>query len=197
VRYRRNDLKSNKGTDFIVPRKALNLLKGLLSGGSFEVGVNFNTTNAQFDLGNTKLTCRLIDEKFPLYEAAIPTTAPIKMTIDRSAMLGSLKRILIYANRSTNQTRLKIMDNQLTVSAEDLDFEHDAKEQLTCEHIGEDIEIGFNGRFLIEVLNNIDSEKVTFNMSEPNKAALITPSDKVGDDDLLMLVMPVMLIRYA
>ena len=197
VRYRRNDLKSNKGTDFIVPRKALNLLKGLLSGGSFEVGVNFNRTNAQFDLGNTKLTCRLIDEKFPLYEAAIPTTAPIKMTIDRSAMLGSLKRILIYANRSTNQTRLKIMDNQLTVSAEDLDFEHDAKEQLTCEHIGEDIEIGFNGRFLIEVLNNIDSEKVTFNMSEPNKAALITPSDKVGDDDLLMLVMPVMLIRYA
>lgn len=197
VRYRRNDIKSNNGPHFIVPRKALNLLKSLLTGGNFEVEVNFTTANALFNLGSTRLTCRLIDEKFPLYEAAIPTAAPIKMTVDRSALLRSLKRISIYANRITHQTRLIIKGGQLTVSAEDVDFERDAKEHLTCEHIGEELEIGFNGRFLIEVLNNIDSEKVTFNMSEPNRAAVITPSDNVGGDDLLMLLMPVMLVQYA
>lgn len=119
------------------------------------------------------------------------------MTIDRSEFLGSLKRISIYANKTTHQVRLKITGSELVVSSEDLDFSNEANERLSCDHDGGDIEIGFNGKFLIEMLANIDAKKVTLKFSEPNKAGLIVPSKQNENADLLMLVMPVMLSNYS
>jgi DNA polymerase-3 subunit beta len=119
------------------------------------------------------------------------------MTINRTDFLSSLKRISIYANKTTHQVRLKITGSELQVSAEDLDFSNEANERLSCEHEGEDIEIGFNARFLVEMLSNIDSDQIRLSMTAPNKAGVIYPAEKEKSEDILMLVMPVMLNQYV
>ena len=119
------------------------------------------------------------------------------MTIGRNDLLGALKRISIYANKTTHQVRLKITGSELQISAEDLDFSNEANERLSCEHDGEDIEIGFNAKFLVEMLGNMDSEQIRLTMSAPNKAGVILPAEKDKAEDILMLVMPVMLNQYV
>jgi len=197
VRYRRTDVKSENGNAIIIPRKALNLLKATLPVENTDVSIDFNMSNAFFKFGNIRMICRLIDERFPDYENVIPGQNPIKMTINRADFLGSLKRISIYANKTTHQVRLKITGSELQVSAEDLDFSNEANERLSCEHEGEDIEIGFNARFLVEMLGNLDGEQVKLNMSAPNKAGVLLPAEKDKNEDILMLVMPVMLNQYV
>ena len=173
VRYRRVDVASDNGNAIIIPRKALNLLKSTLPAENINVSVEFNVSNAFFKFGNIKMICRLIDERFPDYENVIPVGNDNKMTIDRSEFLSSLKRISIYANKTTHQVRLKITGSELQISAEDLDFANEANERLSCEHDGGDIEIGFNAKFLVEMLNNLHSKKVELLLSEPNKAGLL------------------------
>lgn len=197
VRYRRTDVKSDNGNAIIIPRKALNLLKATLPTENSDVSIDFNMSNAFFKFGNIKMICRLIDERFPDFENVIPSQSTIKMTINRLDFLGSLKRISIYANKTTHQVRLKITGSELQVSAEDLDFSNEANERLSCEHEGEDIEIGFNAKFLIEMLSNIGNEQIRLNMSAPNKAGVILPAEKDKNEDMLMLVMPVMLNQYV
>jgi DNA polymerase-3 subunit beta len=197
VRYRRADVKSENGNAIIIPRKALNLLKATLPAENSDVSIDFNMSNAFFRFGNIKMICRLIDERFPDFENVIPSSSTIKMTINRLDFLGSLKRISIYANKTTHQVRLKITGSELQVSAEDLDFSNEANERLSCEHEGEDIEIGFNAKFLVEMLSNVSHEQIRLNMSAPNKAGVILPADKDKNEDMLMLVMPVMLNQYV
>ena len=197
VRYRRTDIKSDNGNAIIIPRKALNLLKATLPTENTDVSIDFNMSNAFFKFGSIRMICRLIDERFPDYENVIPSQNTIKMTISRTDLLGSLKRIAIYANKTTHQVRLKITGSELQVSAEDLDFSNEANERLSCEHEGEDIEIGFNAKFIIEMLSNLDTDQVKLNMSAPNKAGVILPVEKDKDEDILMLVMPVMLNQYV
>ncbi|MBT1699784.1 DNA polymerase III subunit beta [Fulvivirgaceae bacterium PWU4] len=197
VRYRRTDVKSDNGNAIIIPRKALNLLKATLPTENTEVSLNFNMSNAFFKFGNIRMICRLIDERFPDYENVIPSGNNIKMTISRTDILGALKRISIYANKTTHQVRLKITGSELQISAEDLDFSNEANERLSCEHEGEDIEIGFNAKFLVEMLTNMDSDQIRLTMSAPNKAGVIYPAEKDAAEDILMLVMPVMLNQYV
>ena len=197
VRYRRADVKSESGNTIIIPRKALNLLKSTLPSENTDVTIDFNTANAFFKFGTIRMICRLIDERFPDYENVIPTSSTIKMTINRADFLSSLKRISIYANKTTHQVRLKITGSELQVSAEDLDFSNEANERLSCEHEGEDIEIGFNARFMIEMLSNLDTDQIKLSMSAPNKAGVILPVEKDANEDILMLVMPVMLNQYV
>ncbi len=197
VRYRRTDVKSENGNSIIIPRKALNLLKATLPSENTDVSIDFNMSNAFFKFGNIRMICRLIDERFPDYENVIPASSTIKMTINRLDFLSSLKRISIYANKTTHQVRLKITGSELQVSAEDLDFSNEANERLSCEHEGEDIEIGFNAKFIVEMLSNLDTDQIRLNMSAPNKAGVITPAEKDKNEDILMLVMPVMLNQYV
>ena len=197
VRYRRTDVKSDNGNSIIIPRKALNLLKATLPAENTEVSLNFNMSNAFFKFGNIKMICRLIDERFPDYDNVIPSGNNIKMTIERGDFLGALKRISIYANKTTHQVRLKITGSELQISAEDLDFSNEANERLSCEHEGEDIEIGFNAKFLVEMLTNMDSDQIKLTMSAPNKAGVLLPAEKDKSEDILMLVMPVMLNQYV
>jgi DNA polymerase III subunit beta len=197
VRYRRNDITSDNGNAIIIPRKALNLLKATLPSENMPVSIDFNMSNAYFKFGNIKMICRLIDERYPDYENVIPSNNNIKMTIGRTDLLSALRRISIYANKTTHQVRLKITGSELQISAEDLDFSNEANERLSCEHEGEDIEIGFNAKFIIEMLNNIDTDQIKLTMSAPNKAGVILPVEKDKNEDILMLVMPVMLNQYV
>jgi len=197
IRYRRVDIASPDAASIIIPRKALNLLKSTLPSENVPVTVEFNNSNAYFNFNNIKMICRLIDERFPDYENVIPVDNNNNMTIDRMEFMGSMKRIAIYANKTTHQVRLKLAGSELQISAEDLDFSNEANERLSCEHDGEDIEIGFNAKFLVEMLNNISAKEVTLKFSAPNRAGLIVPSEKGENEDILMLVMPVMLNNYV
>lgn len=194
VRYMRTDVRADKPASFIVPKKPLNLLKNVLSATNAEVAVSYNENNASFTFDNLVLVCRLIDGKYPNYEAVIPKKNPNKLTIDRASFLSSIRRVSIFSNKTTHQVRLSIAGSQLAVSAEDLDFANEANEKLTCSYEGEDMTIGFNSRFLMDMLNNLTSEHVVLEMSAPNRAGIILPSEpgEVGED-VLMLVMPVML----
>lgn len=193
VRYKRLDAKSDKTTSFILPSKPLNLLKNCLSSAE-EVAVEYNQNNAFFSLGNINLICRLVEGKYPNYDAVIPKENPNVLTIDRLLLLSSVKRVSIFANKTTHQVKLKLAGSSLNISAEDLDFANKADERLTCSYSGQDMEIGFNSKFLMEMLNNIDNDEVTIEMSEPNRAGIILPGNKEDEnEDMLMLVMPVML----
>jgi DNA polymerase III subunit beta len=197
IRYRRVDVAADMDNSIIIPKKALNLLKSTLPTDDTVVKIDFNASNAFFSFNNIKMICRLIDERFPDYENAIPVNNNSKLVIDRHELLSSLKRISIYANKTTNQVRLRITGSELQISAEDLDFSNEANERLACDYEGEDMEIGFNAKFLIEMLNNIHSKNITLLLSAPNRAGLIVPEDKAENEDILMLVMPVMLSNYA
>jgi len=178
----------------IVSGGALNSLKGLLPTQICELDVSFNDSNVFFNFGNTKVTSRLIDERFPDYENVIPSNNDKFLRIDKSQLQSSLKRVSIFANKTSQQIRFKLENNNLLVAAEDVDFSNEAKENLPCDFEGEPIEIGFNGKYLAEMLSNLHCDNVTMGFSEPNRAVLIYPTDKV--DDVLMLVMPVMLNNY-
>lgn len=194
VRYTRTDSQATGSSSFILPKKPLNLLKTNLTGEE-EVLLEYNDSNAVFTFNDIVLICRLIDGKYPNYEAVIPKENPNVLTIDRTQFLGSIKRVSIFANKTTHQIKLKLAGSELSLSAEDIDFSNEANERLTCNYSGEDMEIGFNSRFLMEMLNNLDTKEVRLEMSEPSRAGLLMPSESEEHEDLLMLVMPVMLNR--
>lgn len=195
VKYIRTDIKGDEvDHDMIIPRKSLNLLKSVIpSDKSTDINLEFNASNAFFSFENVKMVCRLIDERYPDYDNVIPNDNSNIVILDRSEILGSLKRISIYANKTTNQVRFKISGSEILISAEDLDFSNEANERISCEHDGDNIEIGFNAKFLIEMLSNIESDKVRLKLSEPNRAGLILPDNMSENEDITMLVMPVML----
>ena len=194
VRYVRTDYTSDKLVEFIMPKKPLNILKGILINDDFDVNIEFNESNAKFIFSNLALTCRLIDGKYPNYEAVIPKENPNVLTIDRALFLNSTKRVSIFSNKTTHQIRLKITGNELIISAEDLDYSNKAEERLSCNYNGDDIQIGFNSRFLVEMLSNIGSDEVKLELSLPNRAGILTPTKTDTDSEqITMLVMPVML----
>jgi len=194
VKYTRTDIVANEAAEFIMPKKPLNLLKGILGTNDTDVTIEYNNTNAKFVFDNIVLICRLIDGKYPNYDAVIPTENPNKLTVDRASFLNSTKRVSIFSSKTTHQIRLKIAGTELNISAEDIDYANKADERLNCDYQGDDMQIGFNSRFLTEMLSNLTSEEVLIEMSLPNRAGILTPVD--GNDDgeqITMLVMPVML----
>jgi len=194
VKYSRSDVQAAQTAEFIMPKKPLNLLKGILSGSEESVTIEYNDSNAKFIFDNTEMVCRLIDGKYPNYEAVIPKENPNKLTIDRNQFLNSVRRVSIFSNKTTHQIRLKIAGAELNISAEDIDYSNKADERLTCDYQGDDIQIGFNSRFLTEMLNNLTSDDVSLEMSLPNRAGILTPIDGLDEgESITMLVMPVML----
>jgi DNA polymerase-3 subunit beta len=193
VRHVRTDVKSDKTASFILPKKPLTILKNNI-GDDSDITLEYNETNALFSFGNITIICRLIDGKYPNYEAVIPKENPNKLTIETATLLSSIKRVSIYANKTTHQIRFKVAGSELQITSEDLDFANKAEERLSCQYEGEDMEIGFNSKFVIDMLNNIGAEQIIIEMSAPNRAGIILPLDGLEEGEkTLMLVMPVML----
>ena len=169
-------------------------MKHILTQHDTDVKIEYNEKSAFFTFENVHLICKLIEGKYPNYTAVIPIENPNKLQIERAPLLNSIRRVSIFANQSTHQVRFKISGKELVLSAEDIDYSNEAVERLNCSFEGEDLEIGFNSKFLQEMLNNTDSEEVIIEMSQPNRAGLLIPVDEDNkDEDILMLVMPVML----
>jgi len=194
VRYRRFDVKADEESDFILPKKPASLLKNILPKDDNEVLIEFDDKNAFFTLPNYKLVSRLVEGNYPSYNSVIPENNPHKLTIDRLELFNSLKRVSLFSNQASNLIKLDIKGNQLSVSAQDIDFSISANEKLNCQYEGDDMAIGFKSAFLIEILSNLSSADILVELSDPSRAGVLFPVEKDNDDeDVLMLLMPMMI----
>lgn len=193
VKYLRSDVKVKTEGSFIVPRKPLSLLKNSLPDNDDELTLSYNDSHLYVSHAKLKLICRLIDARFPDYKVVVPTDNPYKLTVAKSDFLGGLRRVNVFANKSTNQVALTITGSELQMAAQDVDFSFEGNERMNCQYDGSDIQIAFNAKFLIEMLGAIDTNDILMELSTPTKAGLLKPSEQAENEDLLMLVMPLML----
>ncbi len=194
VKYTRKDVVVEEEAAIILPKKPLNQLKNTLGTSDDTVKLAYNQTNAFFKFGNIELVCRLIEGRYPNYEAVIPTENPNVLVVERSLILSSMRRVALFANQSTHQVRFRISGQEMFLSAEDVEYANQANERLACQYTGEDMEIGFNSKFILEMLNNLEGENIALQMSVPTRPGILLPVDNEDEnEDLLMLVMPVML----
>ncbi len=193
VRYKRTDASSPKQDSFIVPRKPLNLLKSALPDNNDDITVNYNSNHLFVKHGTTQMSCRLIDARFPDYKVVIPADNPYKLVLGKADFQSALRRVSVFSNKSTNQVALNISGSELQLAAQDIDFSFEGNERMKCQYDGEDLTIAFNARFLIEMLNAADSSEIRIELSTPTKAGIIKPMEQDDNEDLLMLVMPLML----
>jgi DNA polymerase-3 subunit beta len=194
VRYKRMDAKAETDSSFILPKKPASLLKNVLPKEANPVTIEFDDKNAFFSMTEYRLVCRLVEGNYPSYNSVIPTENPNKLTIDRVEFFNSLKRVSVYSNQASNLVKLALTGNQITVSAQDIDFSISAYERLNCQYEGEDMEIGFKSTFLIEILSNLSSGDVLVELSDPTRAGIMLPAvSENEDEDVLMLLMPMMI----
>ncbi|PHX92795.1 MAG: DNA polymerase III subunit beta [Flavobacteriales bacterium] len=196
VRLTRKDFNVGIDDNILIPKKPLNLLKTALPNDETPVVVDYNKSSVYFSFGETRVLCRLVDEKYPDYAAVIPAENNNVITISRMALLSSINRISIFASKTTYQVRFKVIGNELTISAEDIEMANEAVERIACEYDGSDMEIGFNAKFFKEMLATIDGEQVQLRLSAPNRAGLLVPFENERDEDITMLIMPMMLNNY-
>ena len=189
VRYKRFDAKAESDASFILPKKPAALLKSLLPKEDFDVKLEFDEKNAFFTLSNYKLICRLVEGNYPSYNSVIPTNNPNKLII-----YNTVRRVSVFSNQASNLIRLKLTENQLVVSAQDIDFSISAVERLNCQYEGDDMEIGFKSTFLQEILSNLSATDVKVELSDPTRAGLLLPADNENEEEnVLMLLMPMMI----
>ena len=180
-------------TSFILPKKPATLLRNSLSKDDSEVMIEFTQRNAEFVFGEYTLICRLIEGRYPNYNAVIPQGNPNELTVDRKSLLSTIKRVLPFASASSQLVRLSIEPGKLTVSSEDIDFATSAKESILCDYNGMNLNIGFGGNTLLEILNSLDSEEVCLKLADPSRAGVVTPVTQPENQEILMLIMPMIL----
>jgi DNA polymerase-3 subunit beta len=177
----------------VIPKKSLNLLKNAMPSGSEKVTVAFNKANAFFSFEKTNIVSRLLDARYPDYNAVIPVDNPYLCTVVRNDLLNSLKRIVIYSNKTTNQVVLNIKPDNIVVAAQDLDFSNEASEKISCQYTGDALSIGFNAKFFIEMLSVMEGDEIKMELATPSRAGIIRPVEQNDGEDILMLLMPIML----
>ncbi len=193
VRYSRTDVVCPASDTFIVPKKPLNLLKGVLPNNDDELKISYNSNHLFVQYGTTEMVCRMIDARFPDYKVVIPTDNPYRLRVNRNDFQNALRRVSVFSNKSTNQVALTITGSELQLESQDVDFSFEGNERMSCQYDGEDMQIAFNAKFLIEMLSATDTEEVVMELSTPTKAGIIKPSEEAENEVLLMLVMPLML----
>lgn len=196
VRLINNSVKAGFTANFILPKKPANLLKNVISKDAGDATISFDSKSARIEAGDFTVSCRLIDGRFPRYESVIPKNNVNKMTIDRQTLINVLRRVAVFANAATNQVKFDLVQDNVTVSAQDIDFSVSATESVACSYAGAPMAIGFRANFLVEILNTISSAEVEVQLSDPARAALIVPVENAENEDLLMLIMPMMLTDF-
>lgn len=193
VRCRDYSIKSETPAAFILPKKPATLLRNVLDKDSGDVVIKFNSNSAEIHFAEGKLSCRLIEGNYPNYNAAIPNDNPNELTIDRKSLLSAIRRILPFASMSSQLIRFRLEAGILELSSEDIDFATRAKESLVCEYTGAPLQIGFRGDFFTEILNSIDTDELKIKLGDPSRAGIVVPSKQPENEDVLMLIMPLLL----
>ena len=193
VRLKNMAVKSGVDASFILPKKPAGLLKAVIAKEVGDVEISFDQKNIAFRLPSYTMVCRQIEGRFPNYNGVIPQNNPYRLIIDRVSLMNAAKRVFAFSNQGTGLIKLAISNNQLVVSAQDIDFSTSAEETLVCQYDGNEITIGFKAPFLIDILNNINSSDVIMALADPSRAGVILPFENEADEDLLMLLMPMLL----
>lgn len=193
VRCKTYAAQGNERAAFILPKKPALLMKSILSKEQGGVSIAFDERNAVFTLENYQMVCRLIEGRYPNYNSVIPQNNPFKVTVDRQLMVSALRRVSVFSSQASSLIKLRMSENQIVISAQDIDFSTSAEETLTCQYAGTPMSIGFKSTFLIDILNNISSEEVVIELADPSRAGVIIPMEQGEKEDLLMLLMPMML----
>ena len=193
VRNRMLDVHGSNAASFILPKKPALLIKTILPKEESEVQINFTDRNAKVQFANYTISCRLIEGRFPNYNSVIPTDNPFRVRVDRLSFISTLRRVSVFANAASALIKLHIENNKLTVSAQDIEYSTSAEESVMCEYDGNPMSIGFNGPYLLEVLNNIASQEIILELADPSRAGVLLPAEQEIDEDLIMLLMPMML----
>lgn len=193
VKLTRSDVSAKKNTSFIVPKKPLTLIKGLIPVTDNELTLSFNDKHLFVTQGESEIACRLIDARFPDYKVVIPSENPYQLIVNKSEFQNALRRVSVFSNKSTNQVALSIQGSELLLESQDIDLNFEGNERMTCSYNGEDMQIAFNAKFLIEMLSAIDTEEITIELSTPTRPGIIKPGEKVENEELLMLIMPLMI----
>ena len=183
----------NEKSAFILPKKPANMLKNLLSKEQGDVQIGFDDRNATFILDDYCIECRLIEGRYPNYNSVIPQNNPHRATIDRAVMISALRRVSVFSSQSSSLIKLTLSQNKINISAQDIDFSTSAEETIECQYEGNDMSIGFKSSFLIEILNNMSSQNIVLELADPSRAGVIIPEEQEENEDLLMLLMPMML----
>lgn len=193
VRNKNFNIKSEESASFILPKKPATLLKNVLGKESGDVVVKFDDRSAEIEYGEGKLSCRLIEGRYPNYNSVIPQNNTNHLTIDRRALIGALRRVLPFASESSQLVRLHLEAGKLELESKDVDFATSARENITCDYAGLTMDIGFKGSSLTEILNNLSSDEVTIQLADPSRAGVIVPAQQPEGEDILMLIMPMLL----
>ena len=193
VRNKTYKARGNEKAAFILPKKPATLLKNLLPKETGDVQIDFDDRNAMFTLENYSMTCRLIEGRYPNYNSVIPQNNPHRATIDRAAFVSGLKRVSVFSSAASSLIKLRLDMNTIQISGQDIDFSTSAEETLMCQYEGNQMSIGFKSTFLIDILNNISSQEVVMELADPSRAGVIVPVEQNDEEDLLMLLMPMML----
>ena len=186
-------IKSDTPASFNLPKKPATLIKNILSKDEEDVIIKFDSRSAEIDFTDGMLKCRLVDGRYPNYNSVIPNNNPCIVTVDRRTLLSALRRVLPFASESSQLVRFRIENNSFEVSSEDIDFATSAKEQISCEYTGSPISIGFKGSSLMEILNNLTGDQVVIKLADPSRAGIIVPAEQPANEDVLMLIMPMLL----
>ncbi len=193
VRNRTSAAHGSGNATFILPKKPAGLLKNILGKDGGTVSLVFDDRNAMIEADGYKLRCRLIEGRYPNYNSVIPQNNPYRVTVDRPTLIGALRRVSIFSSQASSLIKLVLEQNKLTLSAQDIDFSTSAKEAISCQYDGADLKIGFKATFFIDMLTNIASEDIIIELADPSRAGVIVPTNQEEDEDLLMLLMPMML----
>ena len=196
VRLINTAVKPGFTSNFILPKKPASLLKNVIAKDVEDATITFDSKSAHISVGDYTVSCRLIDGRFPRYESVIPKNNVNKVTIERQSLINVLRRVAVFANAATNQVKFDLTDNMLTISAQDIDYSVSATERVSCSYAGVPMAIGFRASYLIEILNTIASAEVEILLSDHARAALIVPVESNENEDLLMLIMPMMLTDF-
>ena len=192
VRSKNFTIKSESPSAFNLPKKPASLLKNILSKDGDDAIIKFDDRSAEIQFTDGVMRCRLIDGRYPNYNSVIPNN-PNEVTVDRRGLQSALRRVLPFASESSQLIRFHIESGRFEVSSEDIDFSTSAKEQLSCEYNGSPISIGFKGSSLMEILGNINSDNIIIQLADPSRAGIIVPAEQPENEDILMLIMPMLL----
>lgn len=192
VRYKRKDLSSENQFELILSKRPLNLLKSIVGTSEEPISIEYSESNLRFVFGDFIMYSRAVEGNYPAYETVIPKNNPNKLVVDRTALMNALKRVSMFSNKSTYLVKVQLQGNVMQIIGEDLDFNNAASEELSCQYVGEDMEIGLSARFLVEMLSHLEQDSITMEFSSPNKPGILEPTDYQRDiEDITMLMMPI------
>ncbi|UCF78415.1 MAG: DNA polymerase III subunit beta [Candidatus Eiseniibacteriota bacterium] len=178
--------------EVIVPPKALRQVVRLIPEGECNIEVGVSKNYIMFEVDDSIICSRVLEGPFPNYEQVIPKETSKKLVINTEELIDAITRVSIFADNVTHQVRFSLRSDKVNLSVSTADV-GEGKESVPASYDGEEMDIGYNANYVLEILKSVDSDEVTFSLNTPLLAGLVEPMEKEKGEDLLCLIMPLRL----